>query len=425
MSLVMTAVCGGLAMSRYAIRILLPCFVLIPLSLLAQDFKIDGREVQVHGFASQGFVHTGDNNWLTMQTSDFGSGEFTDFGVNASTQLTDKFRIGAQGYDRNLGALGKWHPSLDWGFADYRFRSWLGFRGGKVKTTVGLYNDTQDLDFLRVFILLPQSMYPTDLRDATIAHLGGDLYGTFALRRRFGSLSYTAYAGHRKDSDYSGYPYLLSQYGITFYNFGGLQYGGDLRWRTPINGLILGASRLDQDIKGNGIAINPVGLAPGVYPYTEHSKSDWTNQYYGSYAAGKLRIDSEYRRYIHDQYFFGSSSLSLDDVRGCYLAGSYRLHRRLEVGSYYSRYTISSIITGSVASSYVNQTDTSLPANHIYDKVISARVDLKQYWYLKIEGHFMNGNGASTYPDGFYPQENPAGFSNNTNALVLKTGLHF
>ena len=37
-----------------------------------------------HGYASQGFVHTDNNHWLTMYTSHVGSGEFTDFGVNAS-----------------------------------------------------------------------------------------------------------------------------------------------------------------------------------------------------------------------------------------------------------------------------------------------------------------------------------------------------
>ena len=102
-----------------------------------------------------------------------GSAAMTDFGLNMSSQVTDKLRIGAQGYDRDLGQLGQYHPSLDWGFADFRFKTWLGLRGGKVKTTLGLYTDTQDLDFLRVFALLPQSIYPTDLRDATIAHLGG------------------------------------------------------------------------------------------------------------------------------------------------------------------------------------------------------------------------------------------------------------
>jgi len=42
----------------------------------AQDFKLFDRDVQIHGFASQGFVHTNENNWLTMYTSTFGSGEF-------------------------------------------------------------------------------------------------------------------------------------------------------------------------------------------------------------------------------------------------------------------------------------------------------------------------------------------------------------
>ena len=144
----------------------------LPAALQAQQFRLFDRSIQVHGFASQAYVYTNENNWLTMTTNNDGSIGFTDFGLNVSTQLTDKFRVGAQGYDRNLGELGQYHPSLDWAFGDYRFTSWFGVRAGKVKTTLGLYNDTQDLDFLRVFALLPQSVYPTDIRDATIAHTG-------------------------------------------------------------------------------------------------------------------------------------------------------------------------------------------------------------------------------------------------------------
>ena len=110
------------------------------IALQAQEFKLFDRMVQVHGFASQGFVYTNDNNWLTMNTSQ-GSAAWTDFGLNMSSEVTDRLRIGAQGYNRNLGQLGQYHPSLDWAFADYRFKSWFGLRGGKVKTTLGLYND--------------------------------------------------------------------------------------------------------------------------------------------------------------------------------------------------------------------------------------------------------------------------------------------
>ncbi|MGA9907906.1 MAG: hypothetical protein WBQ01_16160, partial [Candidatus Sulfotelmatobacter sp.] len=83
------------------------------------------------------------------------------------------------------------------------------------------------------------------------------------------------------------------------------------------------------------------------------------------------------------------------------------------------------IIEGALAAEFPSQTDTTLPANHIYDKVISGRVDLRRFWNVKVEGHFMNGYGSSTYPDGFYPQVNPQGFKSDTNALVIKTGVIF
>jgi hypothetical protein len=400
------------------------CLCLSQFPLQAQDFRLFDRTIQVHGFFSQGYVYTVGNNWLTMTTNEEGSAAFTDMALNMSTAVTDRFRIGAQVYDRNLGRLGQYHPSLDWAMADYRFKSWFGIRVGKVKTTLGLYTDTQDLDFLRTFALLAQSVYPTDVRDATIAHVGGDIYGNLSLRHRLGDLSYTGYAGHRSDSIYSGYPYLLSQFGTIFTTFGGLQYGVDLRWITPLKGLLIGASRINQDTTGKGSSVNP--FDPGArIPYSESSKADWTNQFYGDYRVGKLRIDSEYRRYWRDQLIFGGTSENPTDVRGWYVSGAYRIAKRLELGSYYSRYSITSVTIGALAGYVPNQTDTGLPGNHVYDKVVTGRVNLSRFWNVKVEGHFMNGYGTSTYPDGFYPQANPQGFKANTNALVVKTGVNF
>ena len=71
------------------------CFRAGQITLQAQEFKLFDRTVQIHGFVSQGFVYTSDNNWLTMNTSQ-GSAAFTDFGLNLSTQLTDKLLVGAQ-----------------------------------------------------------------------------------------------------------------------------------------------------------------------------------------------------------------------------------------------------------------------------------------------------------------------------------------
>jgi hypothetical protein len=388
----------------------------------AQEFKLGDRTVQVHGFVSQGFVKTDENNWLTMNTSQ-GSGAMTDMGLNASSQLTDKFRVGAQVYDRNLGQLGEWHPSLDWAVADYRFTNWFGVRAGKVKTTMGLYNDAQDEDFLRVFALLPQSIYPTDLRDTTMAHTGVDLYGNLPLQRGLGDISYTAFVGHRSDSIYSGYAYRLVNFGEYISSLTGPQYGGDLRWNTALKGLLVGVSRLNQQLTLKGSVVDALNPASGLQPFTQTTTTDWTNQLYSEYRWRRLRADLEYRReYALSPYVPGTNTNS--DTRGWYVAGSYRLQRRLEVGSYYSRYTLRYAIWGGAIPTMV-VSDTSLPQNHVYDKVLAIRYDLNRYVYLKAEGHFINGYGLGPFPDGFYPQQNPQGFRANTDALVIKTGVHF
>ena len=373
----------------------------------AQDFTLFDRDVQIHGFASQGFVHTSDNNWLTMNTSGVGSGEFTDFGANASTQITDRLRIGAQLYDRNLGGLGRWHPTLDWALATYKFTPWFGIRGGKVKTVMGLYNDTQDLDFLHTFALLPQSVYPTDLRDVTLAHTGGDIFGDIPMSKRFGTLSYTAYAGHRSDSPYSGFAYLVTNDGAVFKSFGGLQYGGDLRWATPLKGLLLGVSRMNEDLT--------LDFLDGGTDVRLNSTSDWTNQYYGQYSRKKLVLDAEYRRYWTDLGTQGVPMIQ-EDVRGWYVAGSYQIGKHVQVGSYFSHYWLNYPISGLLSSG----------SGHDYDKVITVRVDPTRYACIKLEGHFMDGYGLpDQYPNGFYTANNPQGFKPNTNALVIKAGVHF
>jgi hypothetical protein len=348
-------------MQRRFFALALVCFFAGQVTLQAQEFKLFDRTIQVHGFASQGFIYTDQNNWLTMHSS-HGSGAFTDFGANVSAQINDKFRVGAQVYDRNLGNLGEWHPTLDWAFGDYRFKPWFGVRGGKVKTVLGLYNDTQDLDFLHTFALLPQSVYPTDLRDSTIAHLGGDVYGRISLKRGLGDLAYTVYAGHRSDSIYSGYAYVSSAYGVIKPRYGGLQYGGDLRWSTPLRGLLIGASRRNEDTTGKGTFRNPA-VSPETLPYSSDSKTVWTNQFYGEYVRGRMQIDSEYRRYLYDIIIDATLLQTAVDVRGWYVSGAYRISKRLAVGSYYSRYSITRASTGPIAGLFPDQSDTGLPAD--------------------------------------------------------------
>jgi hypothetical protein len=400
------------------------------------EFKIADREVQIHGFASQGFAYSNENNYLTMKTSQ-GSFAFTDGGVNVSTRLTDRFRIGGQVYVRDVGNLGKWHPQLDWATADYKFSDWFGIRGGVNKTVFGLHNDTQDMEFLHTFALLPQSIYPTDLRDGLIRHTGGDIYGTISAKR-LGSFSYTAFSGLRDDSRYGGYLYLLRDRGIFINSYGGLQYGADLRWNTPIKGLLVGASGLKEDITGTGsgtctpavpiscaawLAIanpNHVPGTPNTGSYEEHSRNDRTRQFYAEYTLGKLTVDAEQRRYVRDHIVWNRGYEVWADNRSWYVSGTYRVAKRLELGSYLSR--LSSMYQRGSLPPVLN---TDGANGHILDRTVTARMDLTRHWNFKVEGHFMDGYNNNQFPGGFYTPDNPQGLKPTTNMLLLRTGWNF
>ena len=364
------------------------------------DFTVEGLAVQVHGFASQAFLASNQNNYLTMPTSE-GSFAFTDFGGNISVQVTGKFRVGAQVYDRNMGQLGNWVPELDWASGDYRFKDWFGIRAGKVKTVIGLDNDTQDLESLHTWALLPQSIYPLDLRGTRIAHVGGDFYGDINLQR-LGSLAYTAWAGLiLNDPNGGAAAYNSNQ------TRNARSEGGDLRWNTPLSGFLAGVSYINS--VSRGMAIDTLGL-----PYTSRTRKEGTAQFYVQYVHNGLTLAAEYRRAYADKLVFDvvMPPETWTDNRSVYGSASYRISKRVEIGAYYSRF-------------YGNWTwNLNDPANHIFDKVATLRLDLTNHWDLKIEGHFMNGYAADSLR-GFYIQDNLQGFKPNTNLLVIRTGIQF
>lgn len=371
------------------------------------NFSIEGHPVQIHGFASQGFALSDVNNFLTMKTSS-GSPAFTDGGLNISTPLTDKFRVGAQGYVRNIGQLGGGRFSVDWAFGDYRFKDWFGIRAGKVKTALGLFNDTQDAESIHTWAMLPQSVYPLDLRTSLIAHTGGDIYGEFSLRKT-GSLSYTAYAGRRANDRRSGYYFNTQDTGVPIQTFTGMVTGVDIRWTTPVAGLMIGGSFLDEmdTIKG---VYAPYGNAP----YTITTDPQHVTAGYVDYTRGKLRLNAEIRRNRADDTFtvLGQGSPTDQSYLGWFATAAYRVTSRLELGTYHSRF-------------YVDSPSTPEPAaNHIFDQTATARFDLTKWSNLKVEGHFMDGYGDLYSAHGFYLRSNPTGTKPKTNMLVIRLGFY-
>jgi hypothetical protein len=370
------------------------------------DFKIAGAPTQIHSFASEGFAYSDQNNFLTMKTSD-GSFAMTDAGSNISVRFSDRLRVGAQVYIANVGELNKWHPQLDWALVDYRFKDWFGVRAGKVKTALGLYNDVQDMEFLHVWALLPQGLYPVDLRDNTIAHVGGDIYGTINLKKA-GSLGYTGYAGRAPTNRYGGYYLSASEAGDPFNSMTTFVWGADFRWNTNVPGLLVGASWMDRTVKVNA-NVEQYGGAPMHI----ETNPDHTTGVYADYTLGKLHLSAEGRRHreVAGANVFGQiSSSDLSEI-GWFVAGSYRIAKRLELGTYYSRYNVDQ------ASAPGNA------ANHIYDNAVTARFDITRFWHVKVEGHFMDGYGDLYSAHGFYSISNPTGLKPTTNMLVIRTGF--
>ena len=132
-------------------------FVLFAFGASSAQGQFSEGPVQIHGFFTQGYALSDHNNYLTMNTSR-GTAQMTDGGLNLSWKINGQLRVSAQAYDRYIGELGKGKVSLDWALVDYRFRDWLGFRVGKVKTPLGLFNDAQDQEFLYTWALLPQAV---------------------------------------------------------------------------------------------------------------------------------------------------------------------------------------------------------------------------------------------------------------------------
>jgi hypothetical protein len=106
---------------------------------------------------------------------------------------------------------------VDWASGDYRVNEYLGFRGGKVKTVTALFNDSQDVDAVYLWILLPQSMYPIDNKSFLLSHLGGEVYGDLPLPGgRSGSMQYRGYAGQANLDLTGGYLKTFADLGLVF-----------------------------------------------------------------------------------------------------------------------------------------------------------------------------------------------------------------
>jgi hypothetical protein len=136
-------------------------------------------EIEFHGFLTQGFFHSSDNN-IFGQSDDGISPGLTEIGLNGSYQPLDRLRFTAQGLYRRNGDLDRGSVNLDYGLVDIALLNYesgrVGMRAGRIKTPFGLYNETRDVSFTHPTILLPQGIYFERSRSLLVSSDGGSLY---------------------------------------------------------------------------------------------------------------------------------------------------------------------------------------------------------------------------------------------------------
>lgn len=147
------------------------------------DTWLDGswipQSFQIHGFLSQGFVHTSDNNFFG-KSDDSVSTDYRELGINGSWRVIPELQLFLQVVYRDAGLTDDQNVRIDYGIADYNFysteSSLLGLKGGRVPVPLGIY-EARDVLSNRPSILLPQSVYFDKNRNVALSADGGYLYG--------------------------------------------------------------------------------------------------------------------------------------------------------------------------------------------------------------------------------------------------------
>jgi hypothetical protein len=323
--------------------------------------------IQLHGFVSQGFIKTTDNDYLV--DSSRGSFEYGEVGVNVTAQPTDRLRVGVQLFAFELGNLGKYNVKADWFYLDYHLRDWIGFRAGRLKIPYGLYNDVSDIDVARAPALLPSSVYPAVNRDYLLAQAGLELYG-YVPAGRAGALDYRVYGG--------AVPYdLPPQEGVAI-PLTSLRVpyilGFRLLWETPLEGLRVGAT---------GVYLHVLATAsyppPMLLTVTQNLVSGLASI---EYMAHDLLVAAEYgrtRTATHYDPLLAPDATATSE--GGYVLAAYRVRRWLQPAAYYSLlYPDDDVRTGR--------------QNVQHDLAGTLRFDVTSYWLIKLEAHYMHGTAS-------------------------------
>ena len=410
--------------------------VMLSIAFFQNAYAVEMSEsglVEIHGFITQGYIHTSDNN-MFADTEDDGTTQFNEVGLNFSSDVSERLRLGVQFFARDLGKMGDMEVSIDWAFADYSFYDWLNLRAGKVKLPFALYNTERDVDILRTFVFLPQSFYFEGWRDSANALNGAGFYG-YIPAGFIGNFEYQLYSGTSSVPADGGVARLLQDetpvwmdVDVTYVD---VKYTstGQMVWDSifGLDGvrLVGGAWGIEFDAHcdyNNGSILpyfDQSGNPTGAFGMAK-SKSTFNAKvftYNGSMevALGDFVFAAEYVKFKYNLTLPVDTTISSTgvvaskfDSLGYYGSLTYRFSEWLEGGMYYSEYysdtddkdgkkkaadyIASGGLTGLAPGMEHNQWSKDL--------CVSLRFDISTNWLFKLEGHKINGSALLYSDDG-------------------------
>lgn len=347
---------------------------------------------QIHGFVSEGgFVSTANDY---MGASSRGSVEFFEAGLNVQADVADRLRAGIQIFGRDVGQFRDLPPRIDWAYLDYHWRDFLGLRAGIIKMPYGLYNEYADIDSARTAILMPQSVYPLRDRSALLAETGFSLYGHQRLGERGGALDYQAWLGTLNVPANA-----LEVNGATLDDID-TKYitGGQLFWRTPLEGLRVGATwlRTSIDFKlhldpATTSALIMAGLVPMDFDgrLVISQRPDTLAIASAEYTRENWLFAAEYSRWYTRQESTLPNLLPTFNTKNerFYALASHRFDPEWELGAYYSvLYADANDRDGHDTTKFVKPYFAWQR-----DAAATLRFDVNEHWLWKLEAHFIDG----------------------------------
>lgn len=350
----------------------------------------NSQDFQLHGFISQGLIDVDGSDFV----NDDGelSAELTEIGLNATYQLSDKFRLAAQVVYLDGGNRYSQGARIDYALID-----WSAFTSeqwqaniylGRFKNNHWLYSSSRDIPFARPSIILPQSVYFDGFRDIAVGSDGvagklsysSDNYGDFDWQLSYGSSPISdeqtknilsEYAQGSAEQDYDAQ--------ASFY------------WQPAFSSWRFGLSLLDA-----GFTYDQGGLESGDMFYD----SDFAFQFYTAnalYEGENWEFSAEIyqQRFTIDGFYF--PGFELDNIgQGFYLQSRYKLTTKLTLLARYEDFYLDK--DDKDGKGLEQKSGGKIPYYFGFhkDTTIGVNYDMTSNFSIRAEYHWVRGAGRLT-----------------------------